>query len=355
LVAALFFAKGGLDAIDRFAATGPALDIASHGIAGGLAFDRLDVGRTRAAGRLLFPSKGTPFRLTLSGASLDLSAQFDPSPKPDTHTPRPAKARAPAKSPGPAQGPRWSADLAFDRVTLAHRIQIGGVRAEIVGAGGHIASAHASATGPVPMTGRLAARPEGGRALDVSTDDAGALLEAFDLTDRIRDGRMSVAATLAGDAPDDGITGTLHLDRFTLLRVPALVRLLRDLTVYGLADPARSPNLSVSRVTVPFRWRDGTLALDHASAWQPALGLTARGAIDTDDDRLNINGTIVPAYIVNTLPGRIPLVGRLFSPERGGGLLAATFTLRGPSGDPAVSVNPLAALLPGMLRDLLPH
>jgi len=43
-------------------------------------------------------------------------------------------------------------------------------------------------------------------------------------------------------------------------------------------------------------------------------------------------------------------VGRLFSPERGGGVFAASYAVRGPMANPQVSVNPLAALTPGFLR-----
>ena len=50
------------------------------------------------------------------------------------------------------------------------------------------------------------------------------------------------------------------------------------------------------------------------------------------DGRLELEGTIVPSYLLNSLPGRLPLVGRLFSAEPGGGLLAATFTATGRSG-----------------------
>ena len=44
--------------------------------------------------------------------------------------------------------------------------------------------------------------------------------------------------------------------------------------------------------------------------------------------------------------------GKLFSPERGGGVFAASYTLRGRLEDPDVSINPLAALTPGFLRGL---
>ncbi len=40
----------------------------------------------------------------------------------------------------------------------------------------------------------------------------------------------------------------------------------------------------------------------------------------------------------------------MFSPEKGGGLIAANYTAKGPLNHPQVSINPLSALLPGFLR-----
>ena len=68
--------------------------------------------------------------------------------------------------------------------------------------------------------------------------------------------------------------------------------------------------------------------------------------------RFDLQGTIVPAYFFNRLLGGIPLVGRLFSPERGGGVFAAKYAIRGSFDKPSVSVNPLAAVTPGFLRGL---
>jgi hypothetical protein len=78
--------------------------------------------------------------------------------------------------------------------------------------------------------------------------------------------------------------------------------------------------------------------------------MTAKGRLDLASASVDLQGTIVPAYFFNSLLGDLPLVGHLFSPERGGGVFAATYTLRGPLSDPTVSVNPLAALTPGFLR-----
>ena len=57
----------------------------------------------------------------------------------------------------------------------------------------------------------------------------------------------------------------------------------------------------------------------------------------------------MPACFFNSLLGELPLIGRLFSPERGGGRFAATCSMSGSFDDPAVTVNPLAALTPGLL------
>ena len=100
----------------------------------------------------------------------------------------------------------------------------------------------------------------------------------------------------------------------------------------------------------PFVLTEDTLELGESRAFSPSLGLTAKGRIDLRRNVADLQGTIVPAYFFNSLLGNIPLVGRLFSPEAGGGLFAASYALRGPLGDPRVSVNPLSALTPGFLR-----
>ena len=80
--------------------------------------------------------------------------------------------------------------------------------------------------------------------------------------------------------------------------------------------------------------------------------MTAKGRVDLATNRCDLEGTLVPAYFFNSLLGDLPIIGKLFSPERGGGLFAATYSLGGNCNDPVVGVNPLAALTPGFLRGL---
>lgn len=148
------------------------------------------------------------------------------------------------------------------------------------------------------------------------------------------------------------MVGTANIEDFRIRNAPALGRLLQAMTLYGLVEVARGPGLGFTRMEVPFRLTDAALSIDDARAFSSSLGLTAKGRIDLDTQMIEMEGTIVPAYFFNSLLGNIPLVGRLFSPEKGGGVFAASYTVRGAVDDPQVSVNPLAALTPGFLRGL---
>ena len=81
--------------------------------------------------------------------------------------------------------------------------------------------------------------------------------------------------------------------------------------------------------------------------------MTAAGTYNVERDLLDIRGTLVPFYVVNSLLGNLPLIGGLFSGgERGGGLFAASYTVRGTMSAPDISVNPISVLAPGVLRNL---
>jgi hypothetical protein len=149
------------------------------------------------------------------------------------------------------------------------------------------------------------------------------------------------------------LTGIAELDQFVVRDAPAAAKLLQAMTLYGLVEAMQGGGgLVFSRLVAPFTLTPEALELSDARAFSASLGLTAKGRIRREGGIAAIEGTIVPAYMLNTLLGNIPLLGRLFSPEAGGGVFAGTYRVQGPLADPQVTVNPLAALTPGFLRGL---
>jgi hypothetical protein len=111
--------------------------------------------------------------------------------------------------------------------------------------------------------------------------------------------------------------------------------------------------LFFAKLYAPFESVDDIITIKNASLSGLSLGLTASGTFNTAVEALNLEGTIVPAYALNTALTRLPLVGPLFSGgEKDGGIFAANYTMTGSVKEPNIVSNPLSILAPGFLRGL---
>jgi hypothetical protein len=341
--------RDALDAIESFRVEAPSLLLRGSAQFGpGARLQRVAIteGRLEASrftGEARPPARAdAPWTIALRGAALDLRQQFAPDRAQDAH--------AQAQGTGPA----FAVQARFDRVLLGERRELAAVDAQVqVDAHGVLRAGRV--TGRAGPRGGFEAtlQPQGqGRALRLTAQDAGALLGAFDVLRHIEGGRLTVNGTYASNAPGAALSGSAEMDEFVVHNAPAFGKLLQAMTLFGLVEALSGPGLNFVRLVAPFTLTPDALQLADARAFSASLGLTARGTLDRRRERVTMDGTIVPAYILNSLLGHIPLLGRIFSPEVGGGLFAATFRLRGSLADPEVSVNPLAALTPGFLRGL---
>ncbi len=85
----------------------------------------------------------------------------------------------------------------------------------------------------------------------------------------------------------------------------------------------------------------------------PQLGATMRGSVDFKTQTVDLGGTYVPAYGLNAgVLGAIPVFGKVLTGRQGEGLIGITFTVQGKLDDPAVLVNPMSVLTPGIFRQI---
>jgi AsmA-like C-terminal region/Protein of unknown function len=335
-----------LAAIDDIAAQGEDFSLAARlelpaGLPGTVVVDHAVLGRSSMSGQIVLPGKGSPWRIQLSGARIDLSSRFVRG-KPHAPVDRP--------EPEPA-GPSWTLDAHFEQALLAKSRPIQAVVAQAASDGHVITRAHLQAGQPTLISADITSGP-GGRQLHLTSPDAGEVLRDLDIADDIQGGAFDTQASFDDQSTNNPLSGTATIDNFRVRDAPAMARLLQAMTLYGLADVVQGPGLGFSHLIAPFSLDGDLLALHDARAYSQSLGLTAKGQVDLARQRVDMQGTIVPAYFFNSLLGHVPLLGRLFSPEQGGGVFAATYRVTGPINDPAVNVNPLAALTPGFLRTL---
>ncbi len=323
-----------------------------------LTLTRLRLGETDAAGQLSFPSAaGQPITVALTGPVLDLAAALAPGPKHATPSRQQARAAAAARhaaalTAARAKGRAWRATLKFARVLTGHGREISDATATLADDGRHVSRADIQGVAGGGRFLLLLAPGAGGRRLTGSAENGGALLHALDISGAISGGHLVLDATYQDARPGDPLVGQAVLTKFRVLGAPAMARLLQGMTLYGLMDVLRGPGLAFTRLVAPFRYEDTVLRLRRARAYSSSLGFTAEGDIDLVANRADLKGTIVPGYFFNSLPGKVPIIGKLFSLEKGGGLFAADYTLDGPLADPVVHINPLSALTPGFLRGI---
>jgi hypothetical protein len=248
-------------------------------------------------------------------------------------------------------GPPWSADIAFGQLILTRDKILAPASLNAASDGTRILHAKVSAGAGGQVRGSITP-VAGGRRLEIESSDAGAVLLAAGVADNIRGGRLKLTGRYNDAVAHSPLAGSATMDNFRVVDAPAIGRLLQAMTLYGAMDVLRGPGLGFAQAVVPFTWQQRVLHLSGARAFSSSLGLTAQGNLDMRRHVADLDGTIVPAYFFNHLLGQIPLVGRLFSPEAGGGVFAASYSVRGPLKDPHVGVNPLAALTPGVLRKL---
>jgi len=156
--------------------------------------------------------------------------------------------------------------------------------------------------------------------------------------------------------PRDGAgvlwSGTLNIDDFVLTKAPVLAQILSIASLDGLGNVLNGDGLEFETVELPFTWGEGVLGLEAARAAGPALGLTGDGTINIRKQRIDLDGTLIPAYAANSFFGSIPVIGDIFGGKADDAALGLTYNVGGGFDKAQVSVNPLSALTPGILRKI---
>lgn len=205
------------------------------------------------------------------------------------------------------------------------------------------------ARGPV----RVSLEPDaaGVRRLTASGPDAGQLLTAYGGYDNVTGGALRLTATAPPRGQPGGFAGEVEAQAFTLERMPLLTRVLAAGSLEGLASlMGGGQGIEFERLRADFVWEDGVLELREARAAGPSLGVTWSGVVNLEGSRLDVDGTLLPSYGINSVLGGLPVIGGLLTSRTGEGVIGVTFSVNGPFNSTRVTANPLSALAPGVLR-----
>lgn len=203
-----------------------------------------------------------------------------------------------------------------------------------------------------PITFDYRPSKPGQHALKISTKDGGGALRVLDLYNSVKGGTLNITGTVKDDQPWRPLKGKIAMSSFRVINTPFVARFLTVATITGVVDAVTGEGFLFGGAEGRFTKTRGLIEVSKFRSAGPSLGLTAAGKIDLDRNSVNVKGTLVPAYAINSVLGNIPLIGAIIQGGEGEGLFAATYAVTGNLDEPKIDVNEWSALAPGFIRDL---
>jgi hypothetical protein len=201
-----------------------------------------------------------------------------------------------------------------------------------------------------------------GRMFDVGSEkphfeffaaNAGRLLRTLDIFTHMHGGDIKISAAYSDNAKSkSGWNGVLEINNFHVKNAPVLARILTLASFSGLGELLGGEGLNFRLFQAPFNLNNKRIEVLEAKSSGASMGVTMAGSIDLNQQQLSLDGTLIPANVINSVVGAIPLLGNVLAGGKDKGLIAANYQVFGSFADPQVTVNPLSLLTPGFLRHI---
>ncbi len=297
-------------------------------------------------------------KVNISGTSYDLSAFF--APKEDEITKTSKKIRSEKNISRPKTEDKWK-DITDTDINIAVNNLWTSENSMIKNFAGSAKLVKGTGIKEIRLVGNFTSSPHSYLRLnyvphankefmlDIDSNDAGNTLKFLRLYDNMQGGRLNVSARR--DKNQDFV-GHAKIRDFSVHNTPVLAKLLTVASFSGMVNLLTGEGIKFSHFDAPFTYSNQILSVKEAKTFGNVLGITANGSYDLYYDNIDVKGVVAPAYSLNSLIGKIPLVGSLLS-GKDGTVFAANYQIKGNIEDPQISLNPLSALSPSSLKDML--
>lgn len=230
---------------------------------------------------------------------------------------------------------------ALDRVQITSGIALTGMSGKFSTRGGLSGQFKGNVNGQAPVAGTVVPAAAGRVSIRVQTADAGRVLAATGIFTKARGGAGTLILTPRERLSYDG---NVQIANLRVKDAPVLASLLSAASGVGLLEQLNGEGILFSSVDGAFRLTPKGVSVTRGAAVGASMGVTMTGNYYPDTKQLNMKGVISPFYMING-------VGQIIS-KPGEGLFGFSYSLRGSSDQPKVSINPLSVLAPGALREL---
>jgi len=211
-------------------------------------------------------------------------------------------------------------------------------------------------TGVTDSGEAFVAQTKGNGVINVTSGDAGSVSRFADLYQHMMGGLLNMQIRLgAGDRWD----GSIDIRRFSLVNEQRL----HSIVSTPVGQEQRSLNSAVKRNidTSAQRFQrgfarivsqNGVIGIENGVVRGDQVGAVFQGTVRDQRGNMDMTGTFMPAYGLNRLFAELPLIGFILGNGTDRGLIGITFKLTGKLESPALIINPLSIIAPGVFRNI---
>ena len=178
------------------------------------------------------------------------------------------------------------------------------------------------------------------------------LLRIFDVDLNINRGSLKIEGKKENNSEE--YKGVGAGKNIVFYDAPFLANFFSIFSLDGFTQQMKDGGIIFNEFNADYKLKDNKVKLVDSLLTGSELGIQFDSVIGLNNDYFLLNGSIIPAYTINTLITKFPIVGDIItagSPEDG--LIGANFRVEKIDGEYEVFYNPISVFVPNIIKNFL--
>ena len=146
--------------------------------------------------------------------------------------------------------------------------------------------------------------------------------------------------------------GKYSIKNFSIKDASFLARLLQLASFTGLLEILANEGIPFSNLQGAFNIDKSIIKIEDTRFEGLSLGASTNGSINLKNKELDLEGVLIPAYAINAIINKIPLLGQIITGIEGEGIIGFNYKVTGKYESPEYTINPFSVLTPGIIRSI---
>jgi hypothetical protein len=181
--------------------------------------------------------------------------------------------------------------------------------------------------------------------------DFGLFLKNSEISDKFISGNGDIIFYLDNQS-NQAKGGKYYIKDFSVKDASFLARLLQLASFTGLLEILASEGIPFTNLKGSFKIEDPFLKIAKTRFEGLSLGASVSGNINLESNDLQLEGVLIPAYAINAILNKIPLLGKIITGIEGEGIIGFNYKVAGNIENPEYTINPFSVLTPGIVRSI---